>query len=68
MESLTPASLVHFYDTHSHRIACGVRGFDQRSTKHPRQVTCKACVGVIAERSRLTTAQDEPAHAVPVTP
>ena len=50
MEALTPISLVHFYDTHAHRIACGASGLDHRSTKHPRQVTCQACVALLGER------------------
>ncbi len=50
MEGLTPASLVHFYDTHAHKIACGVSSVDHRSTKHPRQVTCEACIALLGER------------------
>ncbi len=50
MEALRPASLVHFYDTRSRRIACGASGLDHRSTKHPRQVTCDACVALLGER------------------
>ena len=56
MEELTPASPVHFYDTRSHRIACGLRGFDQRSTKYPRLVTCRACVALLGERPSLAAA------------
>jgi hypothetical protein len=50
MEALTPASLIHFYDIRSRKIACGVSGVDHRSTKHPRQVTCQACVALLAEQ------------------
>jgi hypothetical protein len=50
MDALTPASLVHFYDIRLHRILCGVRGFEQRSTKHSRSVTCHACVGLLGKR------------------
>jgi hypothetical protein len=50
MDALTPASLVHFYDTNAHRIACGVSGSDRRSTKHARQVTCQACIALLGER------------------
>jgi hypothetical protein len=50
MNALTPASLVHFFDTRSRRIVCGVSGFDHRSTKHPRHVTCQACVALLGER------------------
>jgi hypothetical protein len=56
MEALTPASLVHFYDTHARRIVCGVSGFDHRSTKHPRQVTCQACIALLGERPPLAAA------------
>ena len=67
MDDLTPSSLIHFYDTRSHEIACGLRGFDQRSTKHPRQVTCHACVALIGERpSHAAAAGSEPsADAAP---
>jgi hypothetical protein len=44
------AALIHFYDTATHAIPCGVRGADQRSTKHPRQVTCQSCVALYGER------------------
>jgi hypothetical protein len=64
MDPLTPASLVHFYDTRSHEIACGVRGFDHRSTKHSRQVTCQACVGLLGTRpSAAAAAGSEPSAA-----
>jgi len=53
MNALTPASLVHFFDVRSRRIVCGVSGFDHRSTKHPRQVTCQACVALLGERAFL---------------
>jgi hypothetical protein len=56
MDALIPASLVHFYDTRSRKIACGVSGFDHRSTKHPRQVTCEACVALLGERASLAAA------------
>ena len=50
MDALTPASLVHYYDTRVHRILCGVRGPEHRSTKHSRSVTCHACVGLLGKR------------------
>jgi hypothetical protein len=50
MDALTSASLVHYYDTRQHKILCGLRGFEQRSTKHSRSVTCHACVGLLAKR------------------
>jgi hypothetical protein len=62
MDELTPASPVHFYDTRSHQIACGLRGFDERSTKYLRLVTCHACVAVLGERASLAAAAgSEPA-------
>ncbi len=63
MEGLTPATLVHFYDTRSRRIVCGVSGADHRSTKHPRQVTCQACVALLGERASLAVPPDPDATA-----
>ncbi len=59
MDALTPASVVHFYDTRTHRVACGVSGFDHRSTKHPRQVTCRSCVALLGERPSAASATGE---------
>ncbi|GAO04736.1 hypothetical protein [Anaeromyxobacter sp. PSR-1] len=56
----TPASLVHFYDTRTHAIACGAEGPDRRSTKHPRQVTCQSCVAL----SGASRALDDGAGAI----
>jgi hypothetical protein len=50
MNALSPAALVHYYDTRAHAIACGARGSDVRSTKHSRSVTCQACVGLLGTR------------------
>jgi hypothetical protein len=61
MNALTPASLVHFYDTDRHAILCGLRGFEHRSTKHSRNVTCQTCVGLLGTRPR--TASHTPADA-----
>jgi hypothetical protein len=47
---LVPASVVHFYDTRTRGILCGVRGPEHRSTKHARGVTCDACVGLLGPR------------------
>lgn len=47
---------VHFYDTDRHVIACGVRGFPDRSTKHERSVTCPGCGRVLADRRASRTA------------
>jgi hypothetical protein len=63
MDALTPVALVHFYDTNSRRIACGVSGFDHRSTKHRRQVTCPACVALLGERPSLAEATGSDASA-----
>lgn len=51
MNALTPTKLVHYFDTLHHRILCGVDAFDQRSTKHSRDVTCDACIGLLRERA-----------------
>jgi hypothetical protein len=62
MTALTSASVVHYYDTRTHGILCGLRGADHRSTKHSRNVTCHACVGLLAERPMLAASQaDVPA-------
>lgn len=53
MNALTPASLVHYYDTRAHGILCGVRGPDHRSTKHSRSVTCHACIGLLGKRPTM---------------
>ncbi len=50
MDALTSAPLVHYFDTHLHRILCGLRGVDHRSTKHARSVTCQACVRLLGTR------------------
>ncbi len=54
MDALTPTSLVHYYDTRLHQILCGLRGFDHRSTKHSRNVTCPSCVGLLGKRPTMT--------------
>jgi hypothetical protein len=63
MEELAPAALVHLYDTQTRRIACGVSGADHRSTKHPRQVTCQACIALLGKRTSLAEAADTDATA-----
>lgn len=68
MDALTPTSLVHFYDVRLHRIPCGVRGFEQRSTKHPRAVTCHACVALIGKRPDTFAASAAGAPAEGATP
>ena len=56
MSELTAASVIHFYDTRTHGILCGVRGAEHRSTKHSRSVTCHRCVGLLADRPALDDA------------
>lgn len=58
-------SMVHFYDTRSRAIACGVRGLDHRSTKHARQVTCPRCVERLQGRAPEPAVAGEPAAAAP---
>jgi hypothetical protein len=53
MSEVTTVSVIHFFDTNTHGILCGVRGADHRSTKHPRGVTCHTCVGLLAKRPEL---------------
>lgn len=50
MDATSNAAEIHYYDTEERRILCGLRGFDHRSTKHARGVTCQACVGLLARR------------------
>lgn len=50
MEGLMPVQRVHYFDTQLHRILCGLRGFEHRSTKHARDVNCEACLGLLRER------------------
>ena len=49
MDELNTTPIVHYFDTELHRILCGVRGADHRSTKHARGVSCQACVGLMAK-------------------
>ncbi len=50
MDAMMLVSPVHYFDTSLHRIACGVRGSDHRSTKHSRDVTCDACLGLLRDQ------------------
>ncbi len=50
MDELAPVSVIHFYDVRSRETLCGLRGFEHRSTKYARGVTCPACVGLLHER------------------
>lgn len=47
MDALTLAAPVHYYDTSLRRILCGLRVSEHRSTKHSRNVTCTACLGLM---------------------
>ncbi len=55
MDELKTTSVVHFFDTQAHRILCGARGPDQRSTKHARGVSCPACAGLMGTRAASST-------------
>ncbi len=57
-ETENAARVIHFYDTKLRETLCGLRGFEERSTKHARGVTCRACAGLLHER--LTSAAPAP--------
>jgi hypothetical protein len=40
-----------------------VSGADHRSTKHPRQVTCQACIALLGKRSSLASTEGSEAAA-----
>jgi hypothetical protein len=63
MDALTSAKRVHYFDTRLHRILCGFQGFEQRSTKHARDVNCEACVGLLRERATAPGPDAAPAAA-----
>ena len=67
MDALTPASTIHYFDTRLHRILCGLRGFEHRSTKHSRDVTCDACVGLLRQRPAIPAmdTSDTPTGSAP---
>ncbi len=64
MEDLKPVSVVHYYDTRLRETLCGLRGFEHRSTKHPRGVTCPACAGLL--RDRPVPSHPDPSSATPM--
>ncbi len=66
MDSLTTTSPVHCYDTRQRLILCGLRGFDHRSTKHPRRVTCPACLALLRKPSAVGAPRASEAPAVAV--
>jgi hypothetical protein len=49
MEATTSRVVVHYFDPDLHRTLCGA-GFEDRSTKHARGVTCQACMGLLDDR------------------
>jgi hypothetical protein len=63
MDALTPTSVIHYFDTRTHAILCGVRGAEHRSTKHSRGVTCHSCVGMLRDRPALAHDADAGAAA-----
>jgi hypothetical protein len=50
MSALIATPSVHYYDTRQHLILCGLGGFEHRSTKHSRSVTCAECLDLLGER------------------
>jgi hypothetical protein len=50
MDDLVPVSVIHFYDVRLRETLCGLRGFEHRSTKYARGVTCPACAGLLHQR------------------
>jgi hypothetical protein len=62
MQEVTDTEAVHAFDPQQHRILCGVRGYEHRSTKHARGVTCEACRELLRERDAAPAAA-EPSHA-----
>lgn len=51
MAKQTDDRLVHHYDTTRQRVSCGASAGDDHSTKHPRGITCSACITVLRERA-----------------
>ena len=50
MTKQTTERPIHHYDTARHRILCGSPGVEDHSTKHPRRVTCDACLALLREQ------------------
>jgi len=50
MATTAVPALVHYFDTASHRILCAAGGFELRSTKHARGVTCPTCSQLLAAK------------------
>ncbi len=58
---------VHYFDTQRHVILCEAGGFELRSTKHPRGVTCTACIELLARmraRGPEAATEDSASHTV----
>jgi hypothetical protein len=51
MEKREDGRPVHHFDTQRHRIACGSAEPGDHSTKHPRGVTCHACIAVLRDQA-----------------
>ena len=66
MEAKTPAVLVHYFDTQRHQNLCDAHGFEHRSTKHARGVTCPTCVRLLAAKqaSSAEGAVERSSHTV----
>lgn len=60
-----PTPIVHHFDVEEHRITCGVRGAEHRSTKHARAVTCEDCVDLLdrSPRAGVPGRPEAAAHA-----
>ncbi len=56
MEKQAADRLVHHYDTEQHRILCRTAGAEDHSTKHPRGVTCPACIELLRQKADATGA------------
>jgi hypothetical protein len=54
---------VHHYDTRLHLVLCGLGGFELRSTKHSRSVTCPVCRGLLGERPTIASSTGAAAPA-----
>jgi hypothetical protein len=63
METLSTTSVIHYFVARSRETLCGLRGFEHRSTKHARSVTCPLCVGLLRERLAPETDAAPPASA-----
>jgi hypothetical protein len=58
MEKRTNERLVHYYDTERHQVLCGRRTAEDHSTKHPRGITCGACIALLRERADARASAD----------